>query len=151
VYPEGRYCDFPRKSPHHSINPINRRVRGQAFFYSEKINMRDTLQQLVAAIYTAILEALGNDDALHRADRVLREMLEDIDSSIDDPLAQEVLRDMLDGADHARVCQHQERLAIEWERDRRPERALEAPVRRLVEAPRFDGLFMDDLAIAGRH
>ena len=76
--------------------------------------MRDTLQQLIAAIYTAILEALGNDTALRRADQVLREMLEDADSSIDDPLAIAVLRDMIDGAEHTRLCQHQERLAIEW-------------------------------------
>jgi hypothetical protein len=114
--------------------------------------MRDTLQQLIAAIYTAILEGLGNDDAFHRADRVLREMLDDIDSSIDDPLAQEVLRDMLDGAEHARVCDHQESLAIEWH-DRRRDPALGAPVchLRLIEAPRFDGLFMDDLVIVSQH
>jgi hypothetical protein len=109
--------------------------------------MRDTLQQIVATIYTAILEALGNDDAFRRADRVLREMLDDVDSSIDDPLAIEILREMIAGAEHARVCAREERLAIEWERDRRRERALEAPVRRLVEAPRFDGIFVDNLAM----
>lgn len=87
-----------------------------SFIFHQKDHLRDTLQQIAATIYTAVLEALGGDTAFRRADQVLREMLDDIDSSIDDPLAIEVLRDMIDGAEHARACQRQERLAIEWDR-----------------------------------
>jgi hypothetical protein len=76
--------------------------------------MREALQQVAASIYTAILEALGNDDAFRRADRVLREMLEDTNSSIDHPLAIEVIRDMIEGAEHAHVCETQERIAKEY-------------------------------------
>ena len=89
--------------------------------------MREALQQIAATIYTAILEALGDDRALQRADRVLREMLEDADSSIDNPLAIEVLRDMIDGAEHTRMCEHQERLAMEWKQDRGQDRAAKVP------------------------
>jgi hypothetical protein len=62
----------------------------------------DTMNQVIAALYVALGEAAGGEQAIRTANRVLREAI--ADRAVDDPVAVSMLESLAhDEDDHPRI------------------------------------------------